>query len=87
MVNKIQENQESGQNKAPENAAQMAREIYRLAGLGVERVTGTLEVVDGNETSKRLAERNRQEEYNLRANEIQEPNRKVDFWQRLNFVA
>jgi hypothetical protein len=87
MVNKIQENQESGQNKAPENAAQMAREIYRLAGLGVEKVTGALEVVDENETSKKFAERNQQEEYALRTSELQEPTHKIDFWQRLNYVV
>lgn len=87
MINQIQENKESSADKAPENAAQMAKEIYRLAGLGVERVTGALDVVDENETSNRLAQQNRQEESILRTNELQEPTQRINLWQRFNYVV
>lgn len=82
-IEKSQENT----NQAPENTAQMAREIYRLAGLAIEKITGALNTVSGIEKSQALQVQNRQEEYVLRKNELAVVEPKILVWQQRGYIA
>lgn len=63
------------------------REIYRLAGLAIEKITGSLNTVSGIEESHALAERNQQEEYSLRKQDMADMEPKILLWQNYGYIA